>query len=152
VRLAKTISRSRQKPLEPSSALVPRAFKSVIIRESQKSSVNLSRPYLHRKFGMSNDRILESGNLSSTLQAISTTVHDAVESYQGDSMALLALLRQLEQLHREIRDGSFQDSLPENRQQLYSLLKDIESEGGWPYIERMRLKAFLAQLAQEANE
>jgi len=101
---------------------------------------------------MSNDRILESGNLSSTLQAISTTVHDAVESYQGDSMALLALLRQLEQLHREIRDGSFQDSLPDNRQQLYSLLKDIESEGGWPYIERMRLKAFLAQLAQEANE
>ncbi|AFY32144.1 hypothetical protein [Calothrix sp. PCC 7507] len=101
---------------------------------------------------MSNDRSLASGNLSSTLQAIATTVHDAAESCQGDSVALLALLRQLEQLHREIRDGSFQDSLPDNRQQLYALLKDIESEGGWPYIERMRLKAFLAKLVQEAND
>jgi hypothetical protein len=58
----------------------------------------------------------------------------------------------LEQLHREIRDGSFQDSLPENRQQLYSLLKDIESEGGWPYIERMRLQAFIAKLPEEATD
>ncbi|MBW4645878.1 MAG: hypothetical protein KME23_23305 [Goleter apudmare HA4340-LM2] len=101
---------------------------------------------------MSNDRSLESGNLSAKLQAISTTVYDAAESYQGDSIGLLALLRRLEELHREIRDGSFQDSLPDNRQQLYSLLKDIESEGGWPYIERMRLKAFLVKLVQEAND
>lgn len=100
---------------------------------------------------MSNDRNLVSANLSTTLQTISETVRDAAKIYQGDSIALLALLRQLEALHREIRDGSFQDSLPENRQQLYSLLRDIESEGGWPYIERMKLKAFLAKL-QEANE
>ncbi len=101
---------------------------------------------------MSNDRSLKLGDLSLKLQAITTTVHDAAESCQGSSVDLLALLRQLEQLHREIRDGSFQDSLPDNRQQLYSLLKDIESEGGWPYIERMRLKAFLAKFAQAAND
>ncbi|QIR39616.1 hypothetical protein HCG51_24815 [Tolypothrix sp. PCC 7910] len=101
---------------------------------------------------MSNDRSLEADNLSSKLQMISNTVYDAAKSCEGDAIALLALLRQLEQLHREIRDGAFQATLPENRQQLYSLLKDIESEGGWPYIERMRIKAFLANLVEDANQ
>jgi 5'-deoxynucleotidase YfbR-like HD superfamily hydrolase len=101
---------------------------------------------------MSNNQSLESGKLSDQLQTIATAVHDVAEVCQGDVMALLTLLRQLEQLHREIRDGAFQESLPDNRQQLYSLLKDIESEGGWPYIERMRLRAFLANLPQKATE
>ncbi|MCM0593148.1 MAG: hypothetical protein HEQ35_30525 [Gloeotrichia echinulata IR180] len=101
---------------------------------------------------MNNDRNFASGKLSDKLEAIATTVYDAAEDSLGDSIALLALLRKLEQLHREIRDGSFQDSLPENRQQLYSLLKDIESEGGWPYIERMRLQAFIAKLPEEATD
>ena len=98
---------------------------------------------------MNNNKNLESGELSCKLQAIATVVYDAVQDCQGDSVALLAMLRQLEQLHREIRDGVFQESLPVNRRQLYSLLKDIESEGGWPYIERMRLQTFLANLPQE---
>jgi len=100
---------------------------------------------------MSNDRSLEAENLSSKLEIISTTVYDAAKSCEGDAIALLALLRQLEQLHRQIRDGAFQESLPDNRQQLYSLLKDIESEGGWPYIERMKLQAFLAKLLEDAT-
>ncbi|MEH2139827.1 hypothetical protein [Nostoc sp.] len=100
-----------------------------------------------------NDREnLESGELSYKLQTLATVVYDAVRSCESDTVALLALLRQLEQLHREIRDGVFQESLPVNRRQLYSLLKDIESEGGWPYIERMRLQAFLANLPQEAPQ
>jgi hypothetical protein len=98
---------------------------------------------------MNDNKNLESGELSCKLQAIATVVYDAVQACQGDSVALLAMLRQLEHLHREIRDGVFQESLPVNRRQLYSLLKDIESEGGWPYIERMRLQAFLANLPQE---
>lgn len=93
----------------------------------------------------------ESEQLSEQLQKIVIVVHDAAQSCQGDVMALLKLLRQLEQLHREIRDNSFQESLPNNRQQLYALLKDIESEGGWPYIERMRLQAFLNNLLQEES-
>ncbi|MEH1908115.1 MAG: hypothetical protein V7L05_08805 [Nostoc sp.] len=101
---------------------------------------------------MANNQNFESGELSGKQQAIATVVYDAVQGCQGDTEALLALLRQLEQLHREIRDGVFQESLPVNRRQLYSLLKDIESEGGWPYIERMRLQAFLANLPQEAPE
>ena len=90
---------------------------------------------------MNDQKNLESGELSCKLQAIATVVYDAVQGCEEDTVALLAMLRQLEQLHREIRDGVFQESLPVNRQQLYSLLKDIE---------RMRLQAFLANLPQEA--
>jgi hypothetical protein len=101
---------------------------------------------------MSNDNNFASGQFSSKLQTIATAVHNAAQACQGDTITLLALLRQLEQLHREIRDGVFQESLPDNRQRLYSLLKDIESEGGWPYIERMRLQAFLVNLPPETTE
>ncbi|GAX35266.1 hypothetical protein NIES3585_12780 [Nodularia sp. NIES-3585] len=101
---------------------------------------------------MSNHKSLKSENLSEQLQAIATAVHDVARVSQGDTIALLGLLRHLEQLHRDIRDSAFQESLPDNRQKLYSLLKDIESEGGWPYIERMRLKAFLATLPRAAME
>lgn len=92
----------------------------------------------------------ESAQLPEQLHKIAAVVHDVAQGYQGDVMALLQLLRQLERLHREIRDGAFQESLPNNRQQLYALLKDIESEGGWPYIERMRLQAFLKNFLLEA--
>lgn len=120
--------------------------------ESQQSSVNLSRPDLSTEGSVSNNKSFESEKLSEQLQAIATAVNDLARIYQGDAIALLNLLRQLEQLHREIRDSAFQESLPDNRQQLYALLKDIESEGGWPYIERMRLQAFLANLPQESTE
>ncbi len=84
-----------------------------------------------------------SAKLQSELQSISETVRVLAESCQGDSLLLLALLRTLEGLHREIRDGLFQASLPDNRQQLYNLLKTIEAEGGWPYVQRMKLRSLL---------
>ncbi|MGJ5673350.1 MAG: hypothetical protein ACR9NN_07030 [Nostochopsis sp.] len=99
---------------------------------------------------MNQGKIFDSEKLSCKLQDIVSVVHDAAAFCQGDTIALLALLRQLEELHREIRDGAFQNNLPNNRQALYSLLKDIESEGGWPYIERMRLQQFLAHLPPDA--
>lgn len=83
------------------------------------------------------------------LQAIATAVRALGKGRQVDTLGLLALLRQLEELHREIRDGIFQESLPDNRQALYALVRDIEAEGGWPYIERMKLQSFLANLAVE---
>jgi hypothetical protein len=101
---------------------------------------------------MNNDQNIPLANLSAKLQAITLAVKDATETCQSDITALLTLLRQLENLHKEIRDGIFQESLPDNRQRLYSLLKDIESEGGWPYIERMRLQAFLANLSVEIEQ
>ncbi len=100
---------------------------------------------------MNNGRSIETENLYCKLQDIATVVYDTVAFCQGDTIALLALLRQLEQLHREIRDEAFQESLPNNRQALYSLLKDIETEGGWPYIERMRLQALIVNLSQETT-
>lgn len=98
---------------------------------------------------MNENTSFESRQLPEKLQKIAAVVHDAAQSCQGDVTSLLKLLRQLEQLHRDIRDSSFQESLPNNRQQLYALLKDIESEGGWPYIERMRLQGFLRNLLPE---
>ncbi|WP_392533269.1 hypothetical protein [Nostoc sp. C117] len=98
---------------------------------------------------MDNNKTIEAEKSCFKLEAISTVVYDAVANCEGETVALLALLRELERLHREIRDGIFQESLPVNRRQLYSLLKDIESEGGWPYIERMRLQALLTNLPPE---
>ena len=82
------------------------------------------------------------------LQAIADAVGALATRGEGDSLALLALLRTLEQLHREIREGVFQVSLPDNRQALYALLKDIEEEGGWPYIDRMRLRSLLVNFSE----
>ncbi|MEB3178238.1 MAG: hypothetical protein VKL59_04245 [Nostocaceae cyanobacterium] len=86
------------------------------------------------------------------LTEVANAVRSAAASCQGDPLALLMLLRQLEQLHREIRDEAFVASLPDNRQALYSLLKDIEAEGGWPYIERMRLQELFVNLPTEVAE
>jgi hypothetical protein len=98
---------------------------------------------------MNHDQNLVSINFSIKLQAIAKATKEAVADSQGNIAALLALLRQLEHLHREIRDGVFQENLPDNRQRLYALLRDIESEGGWPYIERMRLQGVLKNMPDQ---
>ncbi len=90
--------------------------------------------------------------LESRLDSIARLVRSTAYQYQNQSHELLALLRLLESIHQEIRDGLFQDSLPDNRQALYALLRDIESDGGWPYIHRMKLQAFLAHLPPEAED
>lgn len=109
------------------------------------------------KGGLSNGELLmnrrigsESGQFSIELQDIASAIRALAQNFQGDSIALVSLLRHLEELHREIREGLFQASLPDNRQALYKLLKDIETEGGWPYIERMKLQALLANLPTES--
>jgi hypothetical protein len=81
-------------------------------------------------------------------EAIAFTVRTLAERHRGDGQSLLKILRTLEALHREVCDGYFQESLPTNRQALYKLLKDIESEGGWPYIKRMRIQALLVNLIE----
>ncbi len=95
---------------------------------------------------MSNGKSPDSDKLSYKLQEVTDSIHEYSAISQGDILAILALLRQLEKLHREVRDGIFQESLPSNRQALYSLLKDIEAEGGWPYIERMRIQNLMLNL------
>lgn len=90
--------------------------------------------------------------LQADLEAIATLVHATAWQYKDQCQELLALLRLLEALHKEIRDGLFQDSLPDNRQALYSLLRDIETGGGWPYINRMRLLDFLSRLPSDSGD
>ena len=85
----------------------------------------------------------ESTNLHSDLQSLADSVKAIAENNQDDPIAILAILRTLERLHQELREGSFQQTLPDNRQALYNLLKDIETKGGWPYIPRLRLSYLL---------
>ncbi|MCP9808908.1 hypothetical protein KBY58_05625 [Cyanobium sp. HWJ4-Hawea] len=65
------------------------------------------------------------------------------DEINGNPEALLELLRQLEGLHRTIQDGPFRGSLPAGRNQLFELLQNMESSGGWPYIPRLQLRTFI---------
>lgn len=72
-------------------------------------------------------------------------------THEGDPLALLLLLRQLEKLHRTIQDGAFRASLPSERSALFRLLQDMERSGGWPYIPRLQLRTFLDLLQSDAS-
>ena len=92
-------------------------------------------------------------NPADDLNELAQTVQSAAQQREGNCLALLDLLRQLERLHYDIRDTLFRDALPDNRQRLYRLLRDIEQEGGWPYIQRMQLLSLLENLekAEQAS-
>lgn len=100
---------------------------------------------------MNYDKEFDSGQLQVKLQTMTADIRALADNHQGDSKALLALLRALESSHREIRENLFQASLPDNRQALYALLKDMEEAGGWPYIERMKLRSLLSNLLESTN-
>ncbi|MEB3275259.1 MAG: hypothetical protein ACO4CG_00815 [Prochlorothrix sp.] len=78
--------------------------------------------------------------------AIAAEVRRLAQQSQQSVDETLALLRLLEALHREIRTTTFQRLLPTNRQALYALLREIEAEGGWPYISRMSLRSLFRSL------
>ncbi len=82
------------------------------------------------------------------LQEIAAKIHSVADRDRADPIALLQLLRTLEQLHHEIQQGYFQSALPNNRQALYALLRDIEENGGWPYIQRWKLQELFANLPE----
>ena len=86
--------------------------------------------------------------LPEDLLRLAQVVRSTAQGREGDCLALLALLRLLNELHYEIRDTLFQEALPNNRRRLYRLLKDIEQEGGWPYIKRMQLSALIEYLEE----
>jgi hypothetical protein len=97
---------------------------------------------------MNRDKDLDLRQLQDKLQAITADIRALANSHQGNSLALLALLRALEHSHREIRENLFQSSLPDSRQALYALLRDIEEAGGWPYIDRLKLRSLLCNLPE----
>jgi hypothetical protein len=86
------------------------------------------------------------------LPDITHQIHELAEQNREDPIALLHLLRTLEQLHREIQQNYFQPALPNSRQALYALLRDIEENGGWPYVQRWKLQALFANLPETETE
>ena len=100
---------------------------------------------------MENQATHRSSSLAHELQDLTAMVHNLAHEAEGDTFALLALLRILEQLHREIFEGIFQDSLPTTRHGLYNLLKDIELEGGWPHIPRMKIQQLMAHCLENPS-
>ncbi|WP_310490398.1 hypothetical protein [Chamaesiphon sp. VAR_69_metabat_338] len=82
------------------------------------------------------------------LAQIVAQVQEIADRDRADPLALLLLLRTLEQIHREIQQGYFQSALPNSRQSLFALLRDIEENGGWPYIQRWKLQKLLANLPE----
>ncbi|KKI98589.1 hypothetical protein [Prochlorothrix hollandica] len=86
--------------------------------------------------------------LTSELAAIDQTVRSLAQQSSQELDTTLALLRLLETLHRDISATYFQPLLPNNRQALYALLREIEGQGGWPYIPRMTLRSLLSAMEQ----
>jgi hypothetical protein len=84
--------------------------------------------------------------LRERLDQISNLSRQVAQNSQSEVTDLLEILRTLEQLHREIREDLFQNALPTDRHSLYRLLRDIEENGGWPYIERLRIHDLLINL------
>lgn len=100
---------------------------------------------------MNYQRKSESGELLAKLEILAEEISTLARSHQGEIIDLLAILRSLEKSHRQLREGLFQEALPSNRQFLYSLLRDIEESGGWPYIERGTIRSLLSQLQENQD-
>lgn len=81
--------------------------------------------------------------LTAQLQQIHQDLLAIADHHENQGEALLKILRQLEQTHRQISADYFYPSLPERRRDLYNLLRDMETEGGWPYIARPKLEFIL---------
>ncbi len=96
-----------------------------------------------------------STELPSSMHPLGDTIdriHEIANLNREDPIALLHVLRTLEQLHREIQQNHFQAALPDSRQALYALLRDIEENGGWPYVQRWKLQALFANLPETEAE
>lgn len=101
---------------------------------------------------MSNDNDFELEQLESRLQEALHFIWDIAYESKNETFKLLEILRRLESLHQQIRDSFFQESLPNNRQALYALLKDIEAKGGWPYIYRLKLQELMERMSRDEIE
>ena len=84
----------------------------------------------------------------SELEAISDRLWQLAQDQQGDAASLLQILRVIEIVHKRIRDDLFQPALPTSRHELFNLLRDIETNGGWPHIYRMKINEICRYLEQ----
>ncbi len=88
----------------------------------------------------------------SEIKAISDRLWQIAQSQQGNSASLLQILRILEENHKRIRDDLFQPALPTSRHELFNLLRDIETNGGWPHIYRMKINEICRYLEEPEEE
>ena len=88
----------------------------------------------------------------SELEGISERLWEIAQAQQGEPDRLLQILRVLEATHKRIRDDLFQPALPTSRHELFNLLRDIETNGGWPHIYRMKINEICRYLEQEQPE
>ena len=95
---------------------------------------------------MNQDRDINSIESASLLKDTARDLCALAKKNENDGLFLLSLLRDLEKIHRQIRVEYFETALPQTRNDLYQFVKDIEEKGGWPYIERMRLKDLLQNI------
>ena len=86
------------------------------------------------------------------LKPILDSLHAMADEYRREPEVLLLLLREIEALHRDVQDGPFRESLPEDRQRLFRVLKTMEKSGGWPYIPRLQLRTFITMLDQDSSK
>jgi hypothetical protein len=91
-------------------------------------------------------------SLQSSLKQFQQEIFAIANQSKTDLWEVLIILRSLEEIHREIREELFEPSLPDNRQKLYQLLKEVDELGGWPYIPRMRLKEFFVNYEKAEAE
>lgn len=89
--------------------------------------------------------------LPTDLTQLQTTIMTVADPRQQDCLALLQMLRLLEECHRDIRDRLFLKSLPNSRHELYTLLQDLEQVGDWPQIPRTRIETFLELLRAQVD-
>ena len=87
----------------------------------------------------------------SELEAISDRLWEMAQEQQSSSASLLQMLRVLESIHKRIRDDLFQPALPKSRHELFNLLRDIETNGGWPHIYRMKIREICEYLEQDED-
>ena len=87
----------------------------------------------------------------SELEAIADRLWQFAEIQQDDAVKLLQILRITEAVHKRIRDDLFQPALPTSRHELFNLLRDIETNGGWPHIYRMKINE-ICQYLEEPEE
>ncbi|HIK38655.1 MAG TPA: hypothetical protein IGQ44_11780 [Geminocystis sp. M7585_C2015_104] len=90
--------------------------------------------------------------LQQEIEKLTQQIWQLAYQYKYDIFAVLLVLRELEKLHRKIREEMFEPSLPDTRHQLYLLLKHIDEVGGWPYIERMKLREICKNILKKETE
>ena len=101
---------------------------------------------------MTQNRDTNSIDLDSFFKDFARELCALAEKHQNDSRFLLSLLRSLEQIHRQIRVNYFETALPQTRNDLYRFVRDIEEKGGWPYIERMRLRELMQNMEHDTSQ